>query len=140
MKYLLPKLHLKHSVYKKTKKLSYVDHKLNKVFRKFKPEITEKICVYGRERFRYVSDDMDLFPGSTLDLHGYCEESSKALLHFFFEFAYEKRFKNIRIITGPGPILKNAIENQLKREFFRTFVKEVKFDTGLFEIKLNIKA
>lgn len=116
-----------------------LDKKYNKTRVVFQHNQTSKLCIYrtfnGYE-YRYIDKSMHLFNGNALDLHGYCAALSKMLLFMFFEFAYKKQFANIKVITGPGPILKSIIEKQIQTPAFSPYIKSWNYKHGYFQIKL----
>lgn len=116
-----------------------VDKKYGTNARVFRLNMESKLCVYnghgGLGEYVYVDKNMQLFDSNVLDLHGFCSQISATLLHFFFAFAYKKRFHKIIIITGPGPTIKHVIEKLLMN--FADYVKKMEYKTGCFHVVLR---
>lgn len=126
----------------------------------YKSQKQEFMTIYDNQTYKYIKNTTDLFLKANkssqehqnnqhkeaqiyhsinhiLDLHGYCYESSKALLDMFFEQAIKANLIQINIITGPGPILKEGIKKFLQQPRLNNYIKKIQSYHGHFVISLK---
>jgi len=133
------KLNTHHEIsYKKQPKNNVQLAKYNiKTKQHFHNPISNFIKTYENKTYIYFKDHDELFENHILDLHGYCQEASRALIHIFFKHATKKGFNAIQIITGPGPILKETVRQLLLQPKFAIHIKLLEDCKGYYHIKLK---
>lgn len=133
------KLHTYHQIAVKRKNTNNIQlAKYNiKPKQYFHNPIKSFMKTYQNEHFLYIKEHDELFDNHVLDLHGYCQEASRALLHIFFKYVTKKHFSAIQIITGPGPILKNTVATLLAQPKFANHIKTLEDIGGAYHIKLK---